>query len=886
MSNNTGNAGRPAYDAIDEFRAAMMDAGLNPPKSITPGEKIRFPSKDKKDTDDAAWCKLFNDMEGGIYGDYSTGLYGVWQLNREGKKYTQAEKAAFRKKCEAEKKVRDDERKAGFDRASAKAMAILNASKLDPAQHPYAIRKRLDLGPLIRRGEWPQRAKATRNKPAWPGYADCLLVPMYGEDGRIWTIEAINGEGEKDFLAGGDPSGKFHPFGKFRGAAHVGIGEGISTVKAVADSKDIPCVAAMTSGQLLAVARIVRKLAAPGAVITILADDDQKPYPSEPTADDLPACDIRNPGMSFAIAAAQAVGGFVAVPNIGRKADMWDLWAEKGADAVNAAIDKAIGVESKLSEQDRSTGIPVDPPSNVIAMPGIDYQDYMDDDEEGRPVIKVIGGQLPETITAAETALISHGVEIYQRQGELVRPYKLSNLIEGKGSIIPIGSVVLGGVDNNWLGKEMTRTAVYKKFSKVEKEWVTIDCPSKVSETYLSMVGEWKVKHIVGISECPTIRRDGTIITEHGYDELSGIYVDYQGKPVEVLEKPTFNHAKAAIKYLKTPLSEFPFTEPEDLSVVLSAILTAVSRRSIYTAPLHAFDAPKAGSGKSLLADVVALIATGRTAAMISQGWDEAEDEKRLGAMLMRSAPVVCIDNVERPIKGDFICTMLASINKTTRVLGESRNVDLPTNSTFLATGNNLVFQGDMTRRALLCRIDPKCERPDALSFKLNLREWIPDNRHLLISAALTILRAYHVAGKPKQPISPYGSFEDWSDLVRSALVWLGEPDPNITRERIDRADPVSAELSAVITLWHQSFRSDSRSVAEVVSECVLSVHADLKSAVLEVAASSRNPEVIEPKRLGKWLKKYENRVESGLKIEKSGINPDTKVILWRVVKA
>ena len=33
------------------------------------------------------------------------------------------------------------------------------------------------------------------------------------------------------------------------------------------------------------------------------------------------------------------------------------------------------------------------------------------------------------------------------------------------------------------------------------------------------------------------------------------------------------------------------------------------------------------------------------------------------------------------------------------------------------ATGNNLVLVGDMTRRALLCRLDPERERPELRRF-------------------------------------------------------------------------------------------------------------------------------------------------------------------------
>jgi hypothetical protein len=90
-------------------------------------------------------------------------------------------------------------------------------------------------------------------------------------------------------------------------------------------------------------------------------------------------------------------------------------------------------------------------------------------------------------------------------------------------------------------------------------------------------------------------------------------------------------------------------------------MLTAVCRKMLRTAPLHGFTAPTMGTGKSLIADVVAMIATGREAPVMSQGSSEEEDEKRLLSVLMQGDPVVVIDNVTRPVTGDALCSILTS---------------------------------------------------------------------------------------------------------------------------------------------------------------------------------------------------------------------------------
>src|SRR5262245_63978059 len=99
-------------------------------------------------------------------------------------------------------------------------------------------------------------------------------------------------------------------------------------------------------------------------------------------------------------------------------------------------------------------------------------------------------------------------------------------------------------------------------------------------------------------------------------------------------------------------MSDFPFIAPADRSVALSAMLTALDRRSLPTAPLHAFTSPAAGTGKSLLVDIFAMLATGRLMPVISQGRTEEELEKRLGAAMLAGHAAISIDNCGHPLAG------------------------------------------------------------------------------------------------------------------------------------------------------------------------------------------------------------------------------------------
>ncbi|WP_431266971.1 hypothetical protein [Dankookia sp. P2] len=326
---------------------------------------------------------------------------------------------------------------------------------------------------------------------------------------------------------------------------------------------------------------------------------------------------------------------------------------------------------------------------------------------------------------------------------------------------------------------------------------------------------------------------------------------------------------------------------------MLSGILTASIRRSLPTAPMHAFSAPTAGSGKSMLVDLISLIASGREVGVISQGKTEEELEKRLGALLLAGDQVIGIDNCEAPLGGEFLCSMLTQQLVRARILGASKAPELPTNAFVTATGNNLVLVGDLTRRAVLSRLDPKQERPELLQFKTKPIDLVKTDRGRYLVAALTILRAYHMAGRPRQA-DPLGSFEDWSNWVRGALLWLGCADPVDTIEGSRDMDPKLDALTAVVTQWNVAIGEDSVTARDVITRATEQrimigqgshgfsraeyVHPDFREALLAVAGEGGT---INSKRLGKWLSGNQDRILQDLRLVRGGYSAG--IMRWRL---
>jgi hypothetical protein len=74
-------------------------------------------------------------------------------------------------------------------------------------------------------------------------------------------------------------------------------------------------------------------------------------------------------------------------------------------------------------------------------------------------------------------------------------------------------------------------------------------------------------------------------------------------------------------------------------------------------------------------------------------------------------------------------------------------------------------------------------------------------DRGRYIAAALTITRAYLIAGCPGL-LPPLASFDGWSRAVRSPLVWLDYTDPVETMEAARADDPSRANLRALFAAW------------------------------------------------------------------------------------
>lgn len=513
-------------------------------------------------------------------------------------------------------------------------------------------------------------------------------------------------------------------------------------------------------------------------------------------------------------------------------------------------------------------------------------------DTTRKPTIQVQPGRVPWMTDDAERWLIERDDGIFQRGDCLVR-WSISKQETVHGIHRPDGVAIIKHIDVEHLLDRLGRHINWVRWDQRTKADVPTNAPRSVALTLLERDGEWKFPVLVGVITTPTLRPDGSLLDKPGYDEITGLlYVERQPVP-PIPTHPSREEARQALDFLANEiLAGFPFLEPYHRSAALSALLSVTVRHTLRHTPLHAFTAPKAGSGKSLLANCVALLGTGRPAAVLSLSEDQGEMNKAITSLLMQGDAVVNLDNIERgeALAGREICKAITGEIYSGRILGMTKFVDLATSCLWLATGNQLQVSGDMTRRVVLCEIDPECERPDEREFTRDLHEWIPEHRPELVKAALTVLRAYVVAGRPRQPVPPLGGFEDWSNLVRSALIWLGEADPLAGRANIEEADPERSKLKALLLAWHRAFGSFPTTSKEAVYKAT--PRPDPEDRYQEILEAPELYEVLaeffkdrsgnpSSRHLGEYISQNARRIEAGARFEAAGDYQRAK--LWRV---
>lgn len=462
------------------------------------------------------------------------------------------------------------------------------------------------------------------------------------------------------------------------------------------------------------------------------------------------------------------------------------------------------------------------------------------------------------------TAIAAPEVGVYQRAGMLCTV--THEAVEERGMVRPAGAPTIRSLPPARL-QEIIGEVCGPKLAKLA--------------TTVAARGEWgHIRPLDALAMYPVMRRDGTLLLESGYDAvtrtLARISLD-----VSVDENPTRADARMAANRLLDVLCDFPASDAAK-AVWLVMLLTVVARPAIDgPTPLGLLEATERGSGKTLLADLIALITTGATVPRRVAPKTKEEWDKTMLATLAAGDPLVLIDNVTTMLVSDALDAVLTGTTYSGRWLGVSENRTVAVRTVFLASSNNAQLSSDLVRRSIVCRLEPSVERPEARTdFKhADLAGYVRQHRAELLGAALTILRAYVVAGRPPVEARRMGSYEAWSRVVRDAVVWAGCVDPAITQDDLrEGADVERDEVRALFSSWHRIFGERSRTVKQLLER----QDVDWRDALRANMPHEAEPT---PHMLSMRLRRMKGRIVDGLRMQPGLPDKHTKTATWRVFK-
>jgi hypothetical protein len=326
------------------------------------------------------------------------------------------------------------------------------------------------------------------------------------------------------------------------------------------------------------------------------------------------------------------------------------------------------------------------------------------------------------------------------------------------------------------LDREATKEKGEKTYRQVEA-LVPRESIEHVYNAARSGDGTPHVRVLKGVTHTPVLRRDGSVLTEPGYDPVSKLlYLPDPGLEVpEVPDEPTDEDVAQAVKEILFVIKDFPFVSEDHRANWIGLAFTPMLKPLV--PPPYQFGfitAPNPGSGKGFLADIIAGL-HGRV--MRGEMPRDAEELRKsiTSTLLSTTAPVVQFDNLRGTIKSSVLEGLLTTSDWTDRHLGHNEDISVKNDRLWLATGNNAHLGGDMARRVIVVEIDPKMPNPETRKFDINPPRYVAEHRGKLLAAMLTIARGWYLAGMLSEP-DRSDSFEVWRGSMRGLIKWAGMP--------------------------------------------------------------------------------------------------------------
>ncbi len=484
-------------------------------------------------------------------------------------------------------------------------------------------------------------------------------------------------------------------------------------------------------------------------------------------------------------------------------------------------------------------------------------------DEIGWPVIQANHRQLRDVTEDALNAIRQHNQPpyLFQRGDALTRlrtdPDRQTVRIEA--------------LCNHGLRGVLARCANWtKQVVREHRIDVYQDLPPMEVARDLAALAHWEgIPILRGLVSCPIFAANGQLVHTPGYHPASHLYFRPSANftmPAISLHPSDAEIRRAREFLLDEFLGDFPFADEASRAAAICVLLMPFVRYLIDgPMPLILFDAPTEGTGKTLLAIALSFMSLGHEPKTTPEAHTDEEWRKRILAILIDSADFALLDNLNRVLDSGALASVLTARVWTDRLLGVSKNITLPNDTIWLATGNNTQLSAELLRRVVICRLDAKTDSPcERTAFRHPfLMRWVKERRGDLVAAALTLCQAWIDRGRPAGNVT-LGMFESWAQTLSGILEVAGVPGllANAREFRLQRSSR-SDEWRSFVAVWKEKLGNAIVGAAQLLQ---LATDEQLLDSVLG-DKKDRGQRVA----LGRALTKIVDRTFGEVRVERAG---------------
>ncbi|MBI3465599.1 MAG: hypothetical protein HY000_21480, partial [Planctomycetes bacterium] len=282
-----------------------------------------------------------------------------------------------------------------------------------------------------------------------------------------------------------------------------------------------------------------------------------------------------------------------------------------------------------------------------------------------------------------------------------------------------------------------------------------------------------------------------------GYDPQSGTY--YAGPTVE---------ARNGTEHLDNLLQDFCFKSVADRTNYIGALLTTLLvPRFIGSKPAVLFNGNQPELGKTILAQIIAILRDGRPVETATYNPNDEEFEKRLGAIVRRGTTTIIIDNAKGRGRNPRIESACLERSITDpilsyRLLGFSQDIRAENSHIFCITVNSSDVNRDLLTRSVVVNLYYE-GNPERRAFAIADPEgYAQEHRRELLGELIGMVERWKAARMPLANVESRFNKRGWGKIVGGILDVGGEPDflANAA-EAATQLDDARREFAELVTL-------------------------------------------------------------------------------------